>query len=451
MAGNDWAKDAIIYHIYPLGLCGAPRRNDFHTPPVSRLRELYGWMEHAQGLGCNTILLGPVFESTSHGYDTVDLSAVDRRLGTNADLADLVAEAHRRGLRVLLDAVFNHTGRDHPIFRDLREHGPDSRYRTWYKGVDFSRTSPEGDPFSYEGWNGCYDLVKINTGDAEARHYLLDAARFWIREFRIDGLRIDAAQEIEPGFLAELASVCRSEREDFWLVGEAVGGDYRAWAHTGMLDAVTNYECYKGLYSSLNDRNYFEIAWSLNRQFGAEGLYRDLPLYAFVDNHDVPRAASILRDPALLYPLYALLFTMPGVPSVYYGSEWGIPGSKGADGDWPLRPRLCLEDAAKAPHPNLAKAIRTFAEIRSREPALRRGSYRSALVRHEQFAFERACEESRITVALNASERWAPLEIPALGEHRYIDLLDPPFQAADSGGVLRIDVPPRWVRMMKVL
>ncbi len=449
MEAREWARDAVIYHIFPLGLCGAPRRNDFRSPPAPRLRELAPWLEHAKSLGATAVLLGPVFESGSHGYDTADLYAVDRRLGSSEDLVWLVSRAHGLGLRVLLDAVLNHTGREHPAFRDLSSGGPASPFRSWYANVDFNRRSPLGDPFSYEGWNGCPDLVKINTSDPRARSHLLEAARHWARGFGIDGLRLDAADQIDPGFLGELAALCRSERGDFWLLGEAVFGDYRKWARAGLLDSVTNYECYKGLYSSLNDRNYFEIAWSLNRQFGTEGLYREIPLYAFADNHDVTRAASVLRDPALLYPLYALLFTMPGVPSLYYGSEWGLSGSKGGTDDWALRPALRLEDAAAAPHPDLARAIRSFAALRTAEPALRRGSYRGVLVRHEQFVFERALGDSRITIALNASEDWSVLEIPAESGRRYVDLLDPSFTVPESSGRIRFDIPPRWARALK--
>jgi len=214
MSKNDWARDAVVYHIYPLGLCGAPRKNDLKSPPESRLGELRDWLEHAKSLGATAVLLGPVFESASHGYDTVDLSTVDRRLGTNADLTELTAAAHRLGLRVLLDAVLNHTGRENPAFRDIIARGRDSPYRQWFEGIDFSGSSPLGDPFSYKGWNGCYDLVKIDTGNEQARRWLLDSARGWIREFDIDGLRIDAADQIDPGFLEELGTVCRAEGND---------------------------------------------------------------------------------------------------------------------------------------------------------------------------------------------------------------------------------------------
>src|SRR5207248_2637864 len=264
-------------------------------------------------------------------------------------------------------------------------------YRDWFAGVDFGRRSPYGDPFGYEGWQGHFDLVKLNLRHPEVRAHLFGAVQSWVERFDIDGLRLDVADALDPGFLRDLAAFCRGLRPDLWLLGEAIHGDYRRLTGPGLLDSATNYECYKGLYSSHNDRNYFEIASSLNRQFGDGGLYRDLPLYNFADNHDVNRVASTLRNPAHLYPLYLLLFTIPGVPSVYAGSEWGIEGIRKAGDDRPLRPPFPSPAAAasRGTHPDLAVAVARFAALRHRSAALRRGSYRQLHVAPEQLAFAR--------------------------------------------------------------
>ncbi|MEZ4517460.1 MAG: alpha-amylase family glycosyl hydrolase [Chloroflexota bacterium] len=336
----EWAKSAIFYHIYPLGLCDAPPRNDFHQDPVPRLNVLHDWLDHIQALGTNAIYLGPVFESTTHGYDTADYFRVDRRLGTNEALKALIRAMKQRGMRVVLDGVFNHVGRDFWAFRDVRQHGRQSRYSNWFAELSFDGTSPYGDPFSYEGWAGHYDLVKLNLNNEAVRQHLFEAVSFWIDQFDIDGLRLDAADHIQPDFFRALRTHCRCHKPDFWLMGEVVHGDYRQWANENMLDSTTNYEVYKGLYSSHVDHNYFEIAYSLNRQFGPDGLYRGLYLYNFADNHDVNRVAGNLTNPAHLYPLYGLLFTMPGIPSVYYGSEWGIAGKRTATSDRMLRPAI---------------------------------------------------------------------------------------------------------------
>lgn len=377
---------------------------------------------------------------------------MDRRLGDNATLTDLVEALHASGIRVILDGVFHHVGRDFWAFRDLLTHGERSAYRDWFVGVDFGRRSPHGDSFSYEGWRGHYDLVKLNLRNPAVREHLFGAVRMWTREFGIDELRLDVAEDIELDFLRGLAVFCRDVRPDFWLLGEAIHGDYRRLAGPGMLDSVTNYEAYKGLYSSHNDRNYFEVAYSLDRQFGEGGIYRGLPLYNFADNHDVNRVASTLRDPVNLYPLYALLFTMPGIPSIYYGSEWGIPGVKNRGSDRPLRPHLSMPQGAHdAPHPALADAVARFARIRNEVIALRRGAYRQLHVAHEQIAFAREYEGEHVVVAVNAATTPAPLEViaPAPDGTMFVDLLDPHGRFTVSGGRLRIaPVPPSWARIL---
>jgi glycosidase len=449
---DSWARDAIVYHIYPLGLCGAPQRNDFTQAPAPRLEQLGPWLDHLRVLGANAVYLGPVFESSAHGYDTADYFHVDRRLGTNETLAALSGALHDRGVRLILDGVFHHVGRDFWAFRDLLARGEASPYRHWFAGVDFGRRSPYGDPFAYEGWHGHYDLVKLNLGHPEVRAHLFDAVRAWIRDFGIDGLRLDAADVLDLDFQSELAAVCRGARPDFWLLGEVIHGDYRRWANPAALDATTNYEGYKGLYSSHNDRNYFELAYALNRQFGPQGIYRDLPLYAFADNHDVARVATVLRNPAHLYPLYALLFTMPGVPSVYYGSEWGIGGAKAPGDDAPLRPALDLrEAAARAPHPDLPAAIGRLARLRLEQPALRRGDYRQLFVDATRLAFARRLGAVELIVVASADELPGALELSADAPDgsRLVDLLDPRAEFVVRGGRVLVDpLPPCWARVL---
>ena len=299
---THWARDVVFYHIYPLGFCGAPRRNDFWSAAVPRLAQVASWAGHMRDLGVNALYLGPLFESTGHGYDTADYYHVDRRLGDRALLAEVVSHLHSNGIRVVLDGVFHHVGRDFWAFRDLLERREGSPYRDWFHGLSVDRCSPLGDPFVYDTWEGHHDLVKLNLHNPAVKEHLLQAVEMWIHEFDIDGLRLDVAHCLDLRFLRELAASCRRLREDFWLLGEVIRGDYRNWVNPETLDSATNYECYKGLYSSLLDHNYFEIAFALNRQFADCGLYRHLPLYNFADNHDVDRIASTLRDHADLYP-----------------------------------------------------------------------------------------------------------------------------------------------------
>jgi cyclomaltodextrinase / maltogenic alpha-amylase / neopullulanase len=434
-----WSQDAIFYHIYPLGFCAAPQRNDFSSPALPRLEKIGAWLDHIQDLGANALYLGPLFESSAHGYDTVDYYWVDRRLGTNALLTELSREIHRRGMRLVLDGVFNHVGRDFWAFYDLRQKGADSAYASWFAGLSFDGRSPFGDPFTYSGWNGHYELVKLNLANPAVREHLFEAAASWVREYEIDGLRLDAADCLDFDFIRDLSGHCKRLRADFWLMGEVIHGDYRRWANAEMLDSVTNYECYKGLFSSHVDNNYFEIAYSLQRQFGAEGMYAQLPLYTFADNHDVDRVASSLTNPAQLYPLYLLLFSMPGVPSVYYGSEWGITGKRTAHSDRELRPALDLAALRQnSPQADLTGWIAQLAGARKASPALRNGNYEQLHVSLQQLAFLRRFAGEAVVAAVNSASAPVTLAIavPFADGTVLRDLLHPHETFTVHGGKL---------------
>lgn len=456
--------DSVFYHIYPLGFCGAPLDNDFSSPPGSGLRSLIGHIPHLLDLGINGLYIGPLFESGSHGYDTVDYYWVDRRLGTNEDLKALVRACHDGGIDVILDAVFNHSGRHFFAFKDIQQRGVggqtagDSPYTDWYAGLDFSKPNRRGDSFSYEGWAGHDSLVKFNGGNPAVREHLCGAAEFWIHEFGIDGLRLDAAADLSPAFMDELSARCKKIKPGFWLMGEVVGGDYRDFARPGRLDSVTNYELYKGLWSCFNDRNFFELAWTLNRQWGSGGIYRDISLYNFTDNHDVDRVASSLKNKAQLFPLYGIFFCLPGVPSLYYGSEYGLQGERTRTSDRALRPSWNPAWASARrgiDSPALYGAIRNFIRLRKENPCLREGSYRQLQVSHEQFAFMREDPRedgaAQILVAANAADKTVTLRLPAEalrpGKKSWRDLLSGEEFPASPGGI-NLPLPPSWLRIL---
>ena len=447
---SQWTKDAFFYHIYPLGLCGAPDRNEVAAPTVNRLDLLYPWLDHIQELGVNALYLGPVFQSSSHGYDTMDYYQVDRRLGDNQTLVKFSEELHQRGMRLVLDGVFNHVGREFWAFKDVLTNGEESAYCHWFHNLHFGEKSPMGDPFQYEGWQGHYSLVKLNLSEPDVRAHLLDAVAMWMEEFKIDGIRLDTADCIAIDFLQALHDFTKSRDPEFWLMGEVVHGDYRHWVNPSTLDSVTNYECYKGLYSSLNDANYFEIAYSLNRQFGPEGIYRENLLYNFVDNHDVDRVVSKLENPSLLYPLHILLFTMPGIPAVYYGSEWGIEGVKGERSDKPLRPALNLEQVRNnAPQRDLEKVIRQLSDLRQSFDALREGDYQEVFVDNRQFAFMRQSENDTVIVALNSADEPVEVALPLPWEKGILaDELNMGEKLQFEGYTLKCVVPPNWGRVL---
>lgn len=442
-------RDRIFYHIYPLGLCGAPKEN---VPGAEgeRLRKLFDWADYLRDLGVNSVYLGPVFESVSHGYNTTDFYRADGRLGTNDTLRELCAHYRSRGIGIVLDAVFNHVGRRFAQFEDVRQRKWDSPYKDWFDGLDFSRQSPLGDPFDYRTWAGHYDLVKLNLRNPEVKRYLFDVVSFWTANFDIDGLRLDAADSLDFDFMSELAAHCRALRQDFFLLGEVVHGDYNRWANPARLDTVTNYECYKGLWSGHNDANFFEIAYTLNRQFGPGGIYRSIPMYNFADNHDVPRVASSLRNPADLFTLYLVLFTMPGMPSVYYGSEWGMRGTKEGGRDDALRPAVELAGmtaGGSGSNGDLYRAVKKFAQIRTGTPALRCGDYRELHVSGRQLAFARTAGNDTVVVAVNSDAKKAEVLLKGLpgGKTAGWDVLNGE-EVNLTGG--RLDVYPHWGRIV---
>ena len=390
------SNNSIFYHIYPLGFCGANEHNDYCSPATSALSKISENIEHLKKLGINAVYLGPLFESESHGYNTVDYFHVDRRLGTNEDLRNLINNFHANGIDVILDAVFNHSGREFFAFKDIKNNRNNSKYTDWYLNINFSGNNHYNDGFSYEGWAGCLDLVKYNLKNHEIKDHLIQAALQWIREFNIDGLRLDAADVLDFDFMRELSQRCRNEKQDFWLVGEVVHGDYSRWTKDAGLNSVTNYESYKGSWSSFNDNNFFEIAYSLNRQFGQHGIYRQIQMYNFLDNHDVNRIASTLNHNEHLPLVYGLLFTIPGIPSVYYGSEFGIQGKRENGIDKQLRPTL-----EKLYFSELTEWISKLIQIRKQSPALYNGDYKELLVASKQFAFMRNFQNENIAVVFN--------------------------------------------------
>ena len=395
-----WINDAVIYNIYPLGFCGAPKKNDFQL--TYRLDKLYDFIPHFKRMGVNAIVFNPVFESTRHGYDTIDYRKIDARLGDNESFGKLCDTLHSNGIRVLLDGVFNHVGRDFFAFRDIQERGMGSIYTSWFHNIRFDRQSPYGDSFSYEGWAGHYDLVKLNLQNNDVVEYLLNAVNYWIDAFDIDGLRLDAADCIDPTFFHRLKNSCKSKKNDFWLYGEIVGGDYNRWANSELLDSVTNYDVYKALYSCHNDRNYFEFAHSLDRQYGDWGIYKNLYLYNFADNHDVTRVASLIRDKALLKNVYTMLYTMPGVPSVYYGSEFAAEGCKQSHSDDDLRREMNL-NALENPDYSLFEHICRLGKLKHRLEALQTGKYKNEVIQLEHMCYSMKTDTQKLYVLLNQS------------------------------------------------
>ena len=392
-----WAYESVFYQIYPLGFCGAPFENDGVL--THRILKVNDWIEHIKNLGANAIYFSPVFESDTHGYNTRDYKKIDCRLGTNDDFKEVCENLHKNNIKVVLDGVFNHVGRGFWAFQDVLQNRENSRYRDWFF-IDFNGNSNYNDGLWYEGWEGNFDLVKINLRNEEVINHIFECIKLWIDEFDIDGLRLDVAYCLDKDFLKRLRSYTDSLKNDFLLLGELLHGDYNQFVNDDMLHSCTNYECYKGVYSSFNSMNMFEIVHSLLRQFGPEQwtLYRGKHLLSFVDNHDVSRIASILTNEKHIPLTYGMIFGMPGIPCVYYGSEWGFKADK-SQGDPALRPYFeNYEENA------LTDIIAGYAKVKKESKALNYGNFYSLLLTNRQCVFGRWTEEETVLVGINIDD-----------------------------------------------
>lgn len=415
---STWYERGVFYHMYPLGMTGAPRHNDA-TEVTNRFAELLQWILHIRTLGCNAIYIGPLFESTSHGYDTRDYKLVDRRLGDNESFKDFVKQCHDSGIRVVVDGVFNHTGREFFAFKDIQEKKWDSPYKDWYKGVNFDWQGPCGDPFGYDAWQGHFELPCLNLFNPAVRSYLFDVIRFWVDEFDIDGIRLDCANVLDFNFMKEMRQETARMKEDFWLMGEVIHGDYSRWVNPQMLHSVTNYELHKSLYSGFNDHNFFEIAHNVRR---LEAIGRQL--YTFVDNHDEDRIASKLKLKEHLLPIYLCLFTLPGIPSIYYGGEWGVEGKRTSTSDEALRPAIPISQSDER-NCELTQFICAVGRIHDENEEFHGGRYQELLLTNRQYAFARHGADSVIITAVNNDGNDVEIDVPVpIPAKEAVDLLE---------------------------
>ncbi len=392
-----WANETVFYQIYPLGFCGAPYENDGKL--AQSILKVKDWIPHLNKLNIGAIYFCPIFESDTHGYNTRDYRRIDTRIGTNEDFKELVKALHKAGIRVVIDGVFNHVGRGFFAFQDVLKNRWDSQYKDWFH-ISFDGNSCYNDGLWYEGWEGNFDLVKLNLRNEQVIDYLLESVKYWIEYFDIDGIRLDVAYMVDRDFMRRLRGHCDSLKEDFFLVGEMIHGDYNQLIQPDMLHSATNYECYKGMYSSFNSMNMFEIVHSLLRQFGPENwcMYRGEHLLSFVDNHDVSRIASNLNNERHLPLIYAMMFGMPGIPTVYYGSEWGAKAHK-SEGDPALR--ACFD---KPQWNELTDVIAALYKAKKESKALQYGDMKQLVLQNKYCIIERETDGDRVMIAVNADD-----------------------------------------------
>ena len=437
----SWYNEAVFYHIYPLGLTGAPKENDYGTP-VSRLNTLIPWISHIKEIGCTALYIGPLFESVGHGYETTDYKKLDSRLGTNEDLKDFVEVCHENQIKVIFDGVFNHTGRDFFAFKDIQQNREHSRYLNWYCNVNFGGNNEYNDGFSYENWGGYNLLVKLNQRNPAVKDYICDVIRFWVSEFDIDGIRLDAADVLDFDFMKALRQTANEVKADFWLMGEVIHGDYGRWVGGDMLHSVTNYQLHKALFSGHNDHNYFEIAHTVNYLHQMLSNHSEsLKLYNFVDNHDVERIYTKLNVKEHFTPVHILLYTLPGIPSLYYGSEFGIEGRKENGSDDSLRPHLTLSDFDEnADAQKRVELISKLSKVGQETKALSYGSYQELLLTNRQYAFSRTMDDTSVIITVNNDENEASLSVRNASAASYTGALSGKTVTPENG-MLNITLP----------
>ena len=401
---TNWINEAMFYHIYPLGFFGCDMENKGGDNASHKILKIIDYIPHLKRMGITAMYIGPIFQSATHGYDTTDYTMVDSRLGTNEDFTAVAKSLHEAGIKIVLDGVFNHVGRRFWAFEDVRKHREDSSYCSWFSGLRFDMNNSYNDGFHYDSWEGYELLVKLNMQNPDVRNHLLKAVEEWIDVWNIDGIRLDAADCIDLQFFRELKETTTKKKSDFWLMGEISNGEYTRWLQPDLLDSVTNYALFNGIYNSLNNKNLCDIGFNVNREFNNEwGLYKGKLLYNFVDNHDVNRVGSLVKDEKDLFNVYSILYTLPGVPSIYYGSEWGIKGDKKDGGDIALRPEIDV-DNIPIENQELVDHIGELAKIRSNSKALKYGNYEQVMIECLHWAFARNCEDDTALVFVNTGD-----------------------------------------------
>jgi glycosidase len=434
VTGPAWIEHVIWWQVYPLGFVGAyPAGGQPPTPGEHRLRRIAEWFDHAIALGASGIALGPVFAARTHGYDTTDHYRIDPRLGDDDDFDYLVTEAHQRGLRVLLDGVFNHVG---PDFERHRQAVQDAQANGWFRGR----------PGRFHTFEGHGDLITLNHRNPEVADYVVDVMSHWL-DRGADGWRLDAAYAVPAKFWTAVLPRVRDRYPDAWFVGELIHGDYATAVADAGFDSATQYELWKAIWSSLNDGNFFELDWALQRHNTFVQTFSPL---TFVGNHDVTRIASQLSEPGHLAHAVVLLMTIGGTPSVYAGDEFGARGRKEErfGGDDEVRPEF------GPPPPQLDsdgvqiwELHQHLIGLRRRHPWLHQAETTAVRLENRHYIYQTRRDADALTVALNIDA--TPMRVtPADLQHRRAEVIAG-SDAPPPDVVGTVDVEPNGWRILR--
>ncbi|MFX1278746.1 MAG: alpha-amylase family glycosyl hydrolase [Promethearchaeota archaeon] len=454
----EWAKTAILYHIYPLGFFGAPKYNTAENGQVDRLAEIRNFYDHFKNLGVNVIQFGPLFESVSHGYDTKDYMKIDHRLGNNDLFKQIITELHNMNIRVIIDGVFNHVGREFESFKDIQIYREKSWRKHWHF-IDFSRNNPYNDGFDYKNWEGHYGLVKLNLTEKDVREYIFSVCRYWLEEIGIDGWRLDVAYLIHASFWREFRQVCKKAKPDCLLVGELIREPYNKWVGPELLDAGTGYHVYKSIWSAINSNNIYELKAVLERSFHPKwGLFKDITFLNFLGNHDCTRIRSVLKDDRYIFPAFMFLLTANGIPKIYYGDEIGLRGIKTKYSDDDVRqPMPSSYDGWPSMSSDIFRNIQNFIEIRKNNHALTHGDLTPVFADKNVIAYFRRSTKQTLLIIINSSfnktEKVIPLWNLNLEGSRFVEILE---QGGDKEYIVRRNqllIPelyPCWGRILEL-
>ena len=451
----SWLNDAIIYHIYPLGFFGAPKFSANEPGKViNRFENIRNYYNHFLELGINTIQFGPIFESVSHGYDTTDYFVIDHRLGTNELFKEIVAELHDLGIRVIVDGVFNHVGREFKSFIDIKENRQYSTKKNWHF-IDFNGNNSYNDGFSYQDWEGYQELVRLNLSNNEVKDYFFDVCKFWLGDIKIDGWRLDVAYQIDVEFWKEFRKVCKEINSNSVLIGELVHGDYTKWVGEDRLDSGTDYQVQKSIWSSIKSVNMYELKNVIDIAYNKRGRHKDLLMMNFLGNHDTNRIASVIKTEQLI-PAFLILLTLHGYPKIYYGDELAVRGEKTAHSDDEIRkPMIDLADQWPEFGKELFKNIQQFITIRKDIPALRYGTI--AFIDPIDWdptiiIYSRETSTQKVIIIVNTQEQTKSVSIMVKVANRkakFIDYLNKREEfIVTNNKIEKIIIYPHWGRIM---
>ncbi|BAM89158.1 alpha amylase catalytic region [Bradyrhizobium oligotrophicum S58] len=432
---GSWIEHAILWHVYPLGFVGAEREARARDGVVHRLGHLTSWLDYAVDLGVSGLLLGPIFASSTHGYDTIDYFRVDPRLGDDADFDAFVSAARTRGLRIILDGVFNHVGSDYPAFQRALAGGPGSPEAHWFK-LTWPAARSAGELPDYATFEGHRHLVALNHDDPGVADHVVAVMRHWLSR-GVSGWRLDAAYAVPRAFWSKVLPRVRADFPEAYFVGEVIHGDYAGFVRETGIDAVTQYELWKAIWSSLNDGNLFELAWALKRH---DAMLETFVPQTFIGNHDVTRIASQLHDERHLAHALVVLMTSGGTPSIYAGDEQRFHGIKEhrVGGDDAIRPAFPKKPADLAlfgwPTYRLHQQL---IGLRRRHPWLHRARSRVITINRSDLLLETSYGADRLWVVLNLADAGIVRTIETEADRLAGDI-----ELSHKGGATDVSVPP---------